>query len=723
MQLHTAYEQMIGLIVQFPKAGETNAALLQFIEQLATDMSLIEPTHSHLRGYIEVLNRATQRSFNSPCITRHLFLALHALGDYDEAKHALSTYLYLVGLSSQAWEDAAQDGEALVVEPLTRKRVAIPRVSEIERLVAESAPGSEGDTKSIASRRSTENESIDSMVTVLLTAVTMYAESLQDGVKAVEVAELARCKLSHLPPEMQTADGLNVRILRHAGAAYNVLASQTHDISLRSSYHDKALDYLKTAHALGEDDWQTLYQLSLQYAETRDIQNAIPVVAKALQANPKHLPSWHLLTLLCSCPGQNDLHRALRTCELGLREAQDISQDTTEQHVLLKITQSLLLDATQGPEAALASHQALFALFGNLATPEGSSSASSLEHDPRRNQMVVSGSLGNLSEYQADGRRGRGSSIGNGSAPHVNESHILASRSHDDVRSKSRTGTLTNRTRSVSSFNKRAAPASNSMLSVPDQRAPDALSVKELSPHSGKHHHHGLHIFSSRSTSRRSRRDESQEWNEKNSASKNSFSPDTMSMHTSASSMYSFSRSSTRSLLEPSVIPTRPTARARMRQRKEARLLSDLWLLSASTFLKINKTEEARKAIEEAENADWTSNPNVWCTLGRLRMMENNAAGAVKAFHKGLVVDVNDIACRIWMAKAYLQQKETELAEGLLESVTKQNGWDSSEAWFYLGEMYKASGRTHRSKECLLYALELENTRPVQPFSILPRFA
>lgn len=183
---------------------------------------------------MQVLNRATQRAFNSPCITRHLFLALHALGDYDEAKHALSTYLYLVGLSSQAWENAAQDGEALVVESLTRRRVPIPRVSEIERLVNESAPGAEGDAKSIASQRSTENESVDNIVTVLMTAVTMYAESLQDGVKAVEAAELARCKLSHLPPAMQAAEGLNIRVLRHAGAAYNVLASQSKCVAIVS---------------------------------------------------------------------------------------------------------------------------------------------------------------------------------------------------------------------------------------------------------------------------------------------------------------------------------------------------------------------------------------------------------------------------------------------------------------------------------------------------------
>lgn len=41
---------------------------------------------------------------------------------------------------------------------------------------------------------------------------------------------------------------------------------------------------------------------------------------------------------------------------------------------------------------------------------------------------------------------------------------------------------------------------------------------------------------------------------------------------------------------------------------------------------------------------------------------------------------------------------------------------------FYLGEIYRQTDRPGRTKECFFYALELESTRPIQPFTILPRF-
>ena len=40
---------------------------------------------------------------------------------------------------------------------------------------------------------------------------------------------------------------------------------------------------------------------------------------------------------------------------------------------------------------------------------------------------------------------------------------------------------------------------------------------------------------------------------------------------------------------------------------------------------------------------------------------------------------------------------------------------------FHLGEVYRKTGRIERAKDCLLYALELEKTQPLEPFSVLPR--
>lgn len=41
---------------------------------------------------------------------------------------------------------------------------------------------------------------------------------------------------------------------------------------------------------------------------------------------------------------------------------------------------------------------------------------------------------------------------------------------------------------------------------------------------------------------------------------------------------------------------------------------------------------------------------------------------------------------------------------------------------FHLGEIYQKTNRLERTKACLFYALELESTTPIQPFSVLPRY-
>jgi len=63
------------------------------------------------------------------------------------------------------------------------------------------------------------------------------------------------------------------------------------------------------------------------------------------------------------------------------------------------------------------------------------------------------------------------------------------------------------------------------------------------------------------------------------------------------------------------------------------------------------------------------------------------------------------------------------MAEGVLDTTTKSLGWNSAEAWFYLGQVFEASGRLARAKECLWYALDLEQSRPIREFAdSLPRY-
>lgn len=53
-------------------------------------------------------------------------------------------------------------------------------------------------------------------------------------------------------------------------------------------------------------------------------------------------------------------------------------------------------------------------------------------------------------------------------------------------------------------------------------------------------------------------------------------------------------------------------------------------------------------------------------------------------------------------------------AEVLLDSVTKLGGWDSSEAWFWLGEIYERCYMPVKAAECWTYCEELEERRPIR---------
>ncbi|KAI9318362.1 hypothetical protein BX666DRAFT_1855116 [Dichotomocladium elegans] len=717
MNLYTLYEKMLYSDAHFSVMEETNHSVIDFVNQLSRDMQLLDATPQNIRGYIEVLHRASQKTFNSPTILRHLFHALMRLGDFVEAKHALHSYLHLVGLSSKEWQDAKVTGEALVDDPIDGKSRPIPHVegNMLEHLVTKCHAANR--RSSFTSYGSVEKEPLFEMVHVLLAAVKLYGVYLGDGPAAVEVAEMARKKIKSQTMGL-TSDGpqIEAQVFRATGVAYGLLARQTRDSTLRATYHERALDAFCESADLDPHSWETQYHLALQYAEMRDIQNAIQTISRALQTNPDYIPSWHLLALLLSCPSQNDLRRALKTCELGLDECQlageALTLEDAKQRISLQITRSVLLGRLYGPEAALEAQEELFSEYGKLAsldlspTNRGREGSIVLEDANKRSiyqhGMIVSGSLNNLNSSDTqlsttEERRRRGLSVSSSSAqnqtghlltPHLSELHISASRSHDDMRTKAGLATtatdMASRGRSTS-------------------------------------HHHGLHLFSSRSSSRRSKRDLTPADPVDGASVYSSLGEETPPQKNSLGGMWNDSQSSIGTLLQPVVQNTgRSTMLQRQQHLQQARILSDLWLLSASSFLELGRIDEALKAIEEAENADRTTNSRVWSRFGQYFLALHQPEDAMAAFEKGLSVHQHDVENIAWLAKTHMECGHMETAEGLLESLTKGYGWDCSMAWLLLGNIYRHTDRIGRAKECLMYAVDLENTKPIQPFSILP---
>jgi len=55
----------------------------------------------------------------------------------------------------------------------------------------------------------------------------------------------------------------------------------------------------------------------------------------------------------------------------------------------------------------------------------------------------------------------------------------------------------------------------------------------------------------------------------------------------------------------------------------------------------------------------------------------------------------------------------------LLSTLTKLGeGWDCAEAWFVLSRYYELSGQVEKSRECLWWVVELEDSRPVRRWEV-----
>lgn len=221
-QLHTIYEKMLHTESPLPKAGQVNTRLLDFVNQFAHDFELIGTTAYDLRGFIEVLDRASQKTFNSPLITRHLFLALVRLGEFDEAEHALHAYLYLVGLVSHGWKETRRDGRALATGK-SGLNIAVPDIHpDIEP--DEMEPADE-----MADFKSTEKEDVIDTLTVIVTAIKMYSDDLRRGVDAAEMADLAKQLYQQQSKHDQTARLLEIgtEVYRAVGIAFGLLGCQS----------------------------------------------------------------------------------------------------------------------------------------------------------------------------------------------------------------------------------------------------------------------------------------------------------------------------------------------------------------------------------------------------------------------------------------------------------------------------------------------------------------
>ncbi|KAG8875781.1 hypothetical protein FRB97_004721 [Tulasnella sp. 331] len=169
-----------------------------------------------------------------------------------------------------------------------------------------------------------------------------------------------------------------------------------------------------------------------------------------------------------------------------------------------------------------------------------------------------------------------------------------------------------------------------------------------------------------------------------------------------------------------------PSSPRSKRSPRETRLLSDLWLTSAATFRRMGKLEQARAAIQEAEVLD-EENPGVWIQFGLLSSARGEDGLALESFQKALVIDQDHVGALVHLAQQYLKPvtcsttpsvANIDLAAGLLTGLTEGQGWDIPEAWYFLAKACGLQGRRERERDCLIYALQLQETQCIRYLGI-----
>ncbi|WWC66660.1 uncharacterized protein I206_100564 [Kwoniella pini CBS 10737] len=184
---------------------------------------------------------------------------------------------------------------------------------------------------------------------------------------------------------------------------------------------------------------------------------------------------------------------------------------------------------------------------------------------------------------------------------------------------------------------------------------------------------------------------------------------------------------------------------------EESRILSNLWLMSCSTFRRWGKLDQCLVAIEEAEVLD-PENSEIWIQLGLYHLEilkikrenqneinENNNNNEddnelikliENSFIKSLLLtkNSNNSKAIIELSKLYFfyffnNKSKIDLSEILLNSlINDDKNWDLPNSYFYLSKILESQKRFKKSIEYLNFSLNLQITQPIREWNQVSRW-
>lgn len=367
------FEKMLFESAEASKSSDSNTPIEQYVETMMANWYKTMTFSKHLdrvykpediaesKKILNLLRRATIKTFHSCVITRNLVFVLAALGQYDEALMAFTVYTDY------------QDKARIQLQKLEESKKAMHGSTD----AAKSVPLMNGDDEK-------------SVVRVFAKAIEILDQVKRDGSKAKATADTLRGWLGNYDTtasgpngdtarthtknksiasiaSADTASGL-ATVWASIARAYCLFGFQAHTGEERDHAFRLAGESFESCLSYSPTDAQVYADYGLFLSRTGKVSKALEMVKKGLQVDSRNYACWHLMTLALVSIGEPE--KALKAItniisQISQRQ-NELTMEERKCFLQMKITQIATVEVINGTEKALELIPEVFSLFGEL---------------------------------------------------------------------------------------------------------------------------------------------------------------------------------------------------------------------------------------------------------------------------------------------------------------------------------------------------------------------
>jgi tetratricopeptide (TPR) repeat protein len=319
---------------------KSNGRVLEFADRAMENWRLLGSDFADAKNLVQILYRATAKTFQSPRVMRHLIYALEGAGNYVDAERSIDAYIFIV------------ENEKKTV---TKSRKETRNLDDVEVLP--------------------DIDSDDDILRTISAGIRIIVKYLNHGQKAMDLAQKLDKNVNEwdvTSPEVQAdvyqAIGLANSLWSTQSILVEVHTNVAIDPDSRINIQLTAVTAYTTALSHAPNRLEIYYQLALQYARQRNLEKAISALSQALHLKKTHIPSIHLLTLLLT--SLEDYEKALQTCHtIKFDHIDDLPLDDAVALMELQLTYLRIVETVSGRELALEVQKGVFMLYNRLFGP------------------------------------------------------------------------------------------------------------------------------------------------------------------------------------------------------------------------------------------------------------------------------------------------------------------------------------------------------------------